>query len=423
MTRTPERGQKSADHASQRILRALEDQDTSVMFDDPLEHDMVLNMGPQHPATHGVLRILLRLDGETIVAAVPDLGYLHRGYEKLAENMSYHEFIPHTDRLDYLSPLANNVAYVLAVEKLAGIEAPPRAQYLRVVCAELARIASHLVWLGTMAMDVGAVTVLLWGFREREKLQDIWDVLTGVRFTTSFTRVGGMANDITGEAITMIRTFLDSFPAALSESTRLLVRNRIFIDRCENVGYISKEAAINLGLTGPMLRACGVGHDLRRDEPYLVYKDLEFDVPVYNDGDVLSRFYVRIEEMKESVRILRQALEKMPAGPVNAADPKRVLPKKERTYGKMEELIHDFMIVNFGINPPIGEIYHAIEGSKGELGFYIVSHGEGYPWRLKIRSPSFANLQSLPPMLKGGMISDVVAVIGSIDPVMGEADK
>ncbi len=423
MNRGSDRGPASAEQARLKILDALEDQDTTVTFDDPLEHDMVLNMGPQHPATHGVLRLLVRLDGETIVAAVPDLGYLHRGYEKLAENMTFHEYIPHTDRLDYLSPLANNVAYVLAVEKLAGIEAPPRAQYLRVICAELARLASHLVWLGTMAMDVGAVTVLLWGFREREKIQDIWDLVTGVRFTTSFTRIGGLANDISAESISAIKSFLDTFPANLSEAERLLIRNRIFIDRCEGVGILSAEEVINLGLTGPLLRASGVGHDLRRDEPYLVYKDLDFDIPVYNDCDVLSRFYVRVQEMKESERIIRQALDKMPQGPVNASEPKRVLPKKERTYGKMEELIHDFMIVNFGINPPIGEVYHAIEGSKGELGFYIVSNGEGSPWRLKIRAPSFCNLQALTPMLKGGMISDVVAVIGSVDPVMGEADK
>jgi NADH-quinone oxidoreductase subunit D len=407
----------------QKILRALEDQDTNVTFDDPLEHDMVLNMGPQHPATHGVLRLLVRLDGETIVSIVPDLGYLHRGYEKIAENCTYHEFIPHTDRLDYLSPLANNVAYVLAVEKLAGIEVTPRTQYIRVICAELARLASHLVWIGTMAMDVGAVTVLLWGFREREKIQDIWDVLTGVRFTTSFTRVGGLAQDMTTETSAAIKNFLDRFPESLEECEKLLIKNRIFIDRCEGVGHISREKAIGIGLTGPSLRACGVEHDLRKDEPYLVYKDLDFDVPTYTDGDTLARFYVRMEEMRQSVKILRQALEKIPQGPVNANEPKRVLPQKERTYGKMEELIHDFMLVNFGINPPIGEVYHAIEGSKGELGFYIVSHGEGNPWRLKIRSPSFVNLQSLPLMMKGSMISDVVAVIGSLDPVMGEADK
>jgi NADH-quinone oxidoreductase subunit D len=409
--------------AKQKILRALENADTSVTFDDALEHDMVLNMGPQHPATHGVLRLLLRLDGETIVSAIPDLGYLHRGYEKIAENCSYHEFIPHTDRLDYLSPLANNVGYVLAVEKLAGIEATRRTQYIRVICAELARLASHLVWLGTMAMDVGAVTVLLWGFREREKIQDIFDVLTGVRFTTSFTRIGGLAQDLTPECAAMITSFLDQFGASLDECERVLVRNRIFVERCEGIGVITKEQALAYGVTGPTLRACGVDHDLRRDEPYLVYPELDFHVPVYNDCDVLARFYVRMQEMKESVKLLRQALQKLPDGPVNAMEPKKVLPQKERTYGKMEELIHDFMIINFGINPPIGEVYHAIEGSKGELGFYLVSNGEGHPWRLKIRSPSFVNLQPIPIMMKGGMISDVVAVIGSIDPVMGEADK
>ena len=405
------------------ILQALENQDTTVTFDDPLEHDMVLNMGPQHPATHGVLRLLLRLDGETVVAAIPDLGYLHRGYEKIAENSTYHEFIPHTDRLDYLSPLANNVAYVLAVEKLAGIEAPVRAQYIRVVCAELARLASHLVWLGTMAMDVGAVTVLLWGFREREKIQDIWDLLTGVRFTTSFTRIGGLARDLTPECAAMTRTFIDNLETSIVEAEKLLKRNRIFIDRCEGVGIITKEQAIALGVTGPILRSCGVDHDLRRDDPYLVYDKLDFEVPVYGDCDVLARFYVRIEEMRESVKILRQVLDTMPQGPFTASDPKKVLPVKEKTYSRMEELIHDFMIVNFGINPPVGEAYQAIESSKGELGFYLVSHGEGYPWRLKIRSPSFCNLQAMPPMLIGGMISDVVAVIGSVDPVMGEADK
>jgi NADH-quinone oxidoreductase subunit D len=400
------------------ILQALENQDTTVTFEDALEHEMVLNMGPQHPATHGVLRLLIKLDGETLVSAVPDLGYLHRGYEKIAENSTYHEFIPHTDRLDYLSPLANNVAYALAVEKLAGIEAPPRAQYIRVLCAELARLASHLVWLGTMAMDVGAVTVLLWGFREREKIQDIWDLLTGVRFTTSFTRIGGLAQDMTPEVAAKTREFIDNLEVSIVECEKLLKRNRI-----EGVGVLSKEDSIALGVTGPLLRATGVDHDLRRDQPYLVYDQLDFEVPVYDECDVLSRFYVRIEEMRESVKILHQVLEKMPAGPISVNDPKKFPPRKEKTYGRMEELIHDFMIVNFGINPPTGEIYHAIEASKGELGFYLVSHGEGYPWRLKIRSPSFCNLQAMPPMLIGGMISDVVAVIGSVDPVMGEADK
>lgn len=409
--------------ARQKILKALENQYTTITFDDALESEMVLNMGPQHPATHGVLRLLIRLDGETIVAAVPDLGYLHRGYEKLAENMTYHEFIPHTDRLDYLSPLANNVAYVLAVEKLCGIEVPPRAQYIRVICAELARLASHLVWIGTMGMDVGAVTVLMWAFREREKIQDIWDNLTGVRFTTSFTRIGGLAQDMTDAVISQTRNFLEQFPEKLEECEKVLIRNRIFIDRCEGIGHVSKEDSIAIGLTGPLLRAAGVDHDLRRDEPYLVYDKLDFDVPVYTEGDVLARFYVRVHEMRESVSLINQAIDKMPEGPVHSHDPKRVLPKKERVYSKMEELIHDFMIINFGIEPPSGEVYHAIEASKGELGFYIQSRGEGYPWRLKIRSPSFYNIQSLPLMLQGGMVSDVVAIIGGLDPVMGEADK
>ena len=406
-----------------QIVSALEDADVSVSFEDALENEMVLNMGPQHPATHGVLRLLIRLDGETVLRIVPDLGYLHRGYEKIAENCSYHEYIPHTDRLDYLSPLANNVAYVLAVEKLAGIEVPIRSQYIRVIGAELARIASHLVWLGTMAMDVGAMTVLLWMFREREKILDILDVLTGARFTVTYTRVGGVAQDMTEECARMVQNFIDQFPDQLKEVEDLLGHNRIFIDRTEGIGYLSREDAIALGLTGPILRASGVAHDLRKDNTYLVYDQLEFDVPSFPDGDSLSRFYVRVLEMKESARIVQQCLDKIPEGPIRTGDPKKTIPQKEKVYTRMEELIHDFMVVNFGINPPVGEAYHAIEGSKGELGFHIISDGSGNPWRLKIRSPSFVNLQALPLMAKGHMVSDIVAIIGSVDPVMGEADK
>ncbi|MBP1678389.1 MAG: nuoD [Bacteroidetes bacterium] len=413
----------AADPERTRILQALEDQDTSVILDDALENQMILNMGPQHPATHGVLRLLLKLDGETVVGSVPELGYLHRGYEKIAENGSYHEFIPHTDRLDYLSPLSNNVAYVLAVEKLVGLEVPPRAQYIRVLVCEMARIASHLVSVGTMAMDVGALTVLLWTFRERENLLDIYDVLCGARFTTSYARIGGLQQDWTPQCTTMLRKFLDEFEAELRDVEKLLSTNRIFIDRCEDVGYISREDAIAWGLTGPLLRAAGVPRDLRRDVPYLVYPELDFNVVTLTESDALARFYVRLAEMRESAKILHQALDRLPDGPYNASDPKRVLPQKERTYTKMEELIHDFMLINMGINPPIGEIYQAVESSKGELGFYIISDGTGHPWRLKIRSPSTCNLSALPVMLKGGMISDIVAVIGSLDPVMGEADK
>ncbi|MGC8595138.1 MAG: NADH dehydrogenase (quinone) subunit D [Candidatus Kryptoniota bacterium] len=406
-----------------QILKALEGRDVDLSVGDPLDNYMILNMGPQHPATHGVLRLLLKLDGETVVDCIPELGYLHRGYEKLAENCTYHEFIPHTDRLDYISPLANNVGYVMAVENAAGVEVPPRAQYIRVVAAELARISSHLMAIGSTAMDVGALTVFLWAFREREKLYDIFDLLTGVRFTTSYTRIGGVAQDISSEAIAAINRFLDDFPRNLNEMKKMLNRNRIFLDRTVGVGVISKEMAISIGFSGPNLRGCGVDYDVRRYFPYLVYDKMDFNVITENDGDTFSRYMVRIREMEESAGIVRQAIEKMPQGAVKAEMPKRVLPTKERVYNKMEELIHDFVLINDGINPPVGETYTAIEGSKGELGFYIVSDGSGYPWRMKIRSPSFYNLQALPILLKGQMVSDVVAIIGSIDPIMGEADK
>jgi len=406
-----------------QILKALEDRDTNVVVEDPLENYMVLNMGPQHPATHGVLRLLVKLDGETVVECIPELGYLHRGYEKIAEGCSYYEFLPHTDRLDYISPLANNVAYALAVEKIAGVEATPRAQYIRVISAELARISSHLMAIGAMAMDVGAMTVFLWSFREREKLYDVFDLFTGVRFTTSYTRIGGVAQDMDENAISAIRKFVDDFPAHLNEMGRMLNRNRIFRDRTVGVGTISRDDAIEIGFSGPNLRACGVEHDLRTFSPYLVYDQLSFDVITEKDGDCFARYMVRMREMEQSVNLVKQALDKMPLGPVKADLPKKVLPQKERVYTKMEELIHDFVIVNDGVNPAPGDAYVATEGSKGELGFYIISDGSGLPWRLKIRSPSFCSLQALPILLKGQMISDIVAIIGSIDPIMGEADK
>lgn len=411
------------DEVHPKIIEALLGADSDITVDDALENEMVLNMGPQHPATHGVLRVLLRLDGETVIASVPELGYLHRGYEKMAENMSFYEFIPHTDRLDYLSPLANNVAWVLAVEKLAGIEAPPRAQYIRMMVAELARIASHLVAIGSLAMDVGALTVFLWTLREREKILDIWDILCGARFTNSYTRIGGVANDAQPEALAKTKWFIDQFDENLDECERLINTNRIFIERLDGAGVISGDDALELGMTGPSLRASGVEYDLRRNSPYLCYNDMDFKVVTYPDGDSLARYFVRADEARESAKIVRQILDKMPAGEVLLNQPKKVLPHKTEIYTKMEELIHDFMIVNFGINPPEGDIYHAIEGSKGELGFYLVSNGEGRPWRCKIRSPSMVNLQSLPHLIKGQMISDVVAIIGSIDPIMGEADK
>lgn len=406
-----------------KIYKTLLDKDTSAYFDDPLENDMVLNMGPQHPATHGVLRVLLRLDGENILKCVPELGYLHRGYEKLAENTTMHEFIPHTDRLDYLSPMSNNTAIALAFEKALGIEAPPRAQWIRTLMSELARVSSHLMAMGATCMDVGALTILLWTFTEREKLYDIFELVCGARFTTSYGRIGGVANDVNDETLAMIKKWADEFPKELKYFEGLVHRNAIFVNRMAGIGVIDGKKAVQLGLTGPTLRGSGVARDLRRDNPYLVYDQLDFDVITYPEGDTWARYMVRVQEMKESIKIINQILDKLPKGPTLANEPSKVLPKKNEVYTKMEELIHDFMLINFGAAPEPGETYTAIEAPKGELGFFIVSTGDGHPWKLKIRSPSSANLQGLPYMVEGSMISDVVAVIGSIDPVMGEADK
>jgi NADH-quinone oxidoreductase subunit D len=406
-----------------KITKQLLDKDTTVVFEDPLDNEMILNMGPQHPATHGVLRVLLRLDGETIVKCVPELGYLHRGYEKLAEAMTYHEFIPHTDRLDYMSPMSNNMAIAHAIETAIGLEIPDRAKWIRVLMCELARISSHLMAMGATCMDVGALTLFLWTFTEREKLYDIFELISGARFTTSFSRIGGIANDISPDTLKMIREWTNAFPAQLKKFESLVNRNRIFIERLAGVGYMPADKAIQLGLTGPCLRGSGVNSDLRRDEPYFVYDQLDFDVITHADGDTWARYIVRVNEMRESIKIIHQVLDNMPKGPIQADDPKHVLPNKARIYTKMEELINDFMLINFGSMPPKGETYTAIESPKGELGFFIVSDGTGHPWKLKIRSPSSSNLQGLKFMSEGSMVSDIVAIIGSVDPVMGEADK
>ena len=393
---------------------------------------MVLNMGPSHPATHGVLRIVLELDGEVITKADPDVGYLHRGDEKIAENMTYTQFIPYTDRLDYLAPLANNVAYALAVEKLMGIDQklPPRCQYIRVICCELARISAHLLGLGAFAMDVGALTVFLHTFTEREKIYNLCESLTGARFTTSYTRIGGVSRDLPPGWVDQVRKFLDEVVVNIAESETLLTRNRIWVDRTKDVGVISREMAIDYGLTGPNLRGSGVDYDVRKASPYLVYKDLEFDIPVGSVGDSYDRYLVRMEEMRQSVRILHQCLDKLPGGadnrskePVNIADGKTVLPAKDKVLTSMEELIHQFMLVTQGVDAPPGEIYFGAENPKGELGFYIDSRGGGTPHRLKIRAPSFVNLSILPAVLPGHLMSDVVAILGSFDFVMGECDR
>jgi NADH-quinone oxidoreductase subunit D len=393
---------------------------------------MVLNMGPSHPATHGVLRIVLELEGEIITKATPDIGYLHRGDEKIAENMTYTQFIPYTDRLDYLAPLANNVAYALAVEKLLGIdrELPLRCQYIRVICCELARISSHLLGLGSMAMDVGALTVFLHTFTEREKIYDLIESLTGARFTTAYTRIGGVTRDLPAGWTGQCRKFLEEVVVNIDETERLLTRNRIFVDRNRDIGVIPREAAIDYGLSGPNLRGSGVDFDMRKAHPYLVYDQLEFDVPVGSAGDCYDRYLCRVEEMRQSVRLLRQCLDKLPGGggnatgePVNIPNGKTVLPPKHKVLTSMEELIHQFMLVTEGVNAPPGEIYFSAENPKGELGFYINSKGGGTPYRMKIRSPSFANLSILSFLMPGHMVSDTVAIFGSFDFVMGECDR
>jgi len=384
---------------------------------------MLVNMGPSHPSTHGVLRVILELDGEVITDLTTDIGYLHRGDEKIAENMTYTQFIPYTDRLDYLSPLANNVAYAYAVEKLLGVTVPPRCQYIRVICSELARISSHLLGVGAMSIDLGAMSVFLYTFTEREKIYNLCECLSGARFTTSYTRVGGLAHDMPAEFAPMLRQFLDEIPAAIDETDKLLSRNKIFLARTKDIGVLSRADAIDLGTTGPILRASGVDWDIRKAHPYSGYEHFDFEVPVGTVGDCYDRYLVRMEEMRQSVSILRQAIEKLPEGPVNVDDPKIVLPEKKAVLTRMEELIHQFIQVTAGINAPPGEVYFSAENPKGELGFYIVSKGGGTPHRLKIRGPSFVNLQALRKMSVGHMVADLISILGSIDFVMGECDR
>ena len=386
---------------------------------------MMLNFGPQHPATHGTLRIVLELDGETVVKAIPHLGYLHTGFEKLGEHLDYNQYIVVTDRMNYLSPLSNNFGYVLAVEKLLGLEIPERGQYVRVLMAELSRLADHLIWLGMGALDLGAFTAFLYGFKEREKLYSIFEKATGARLTTSYTRVGGVLRDLYDGFEDEVNSFLSAFPKTLKEVHTLLTRNRIWMDRTKEVGVISGKDAISYGLTGPCLRASGVEHDLRKAEPYSSYEDFDFDVPVGDNGDVYDRYLVRMEEMVQSCHIVRQALDNLPGGPVNVPDNKISLPEKRDAYGHIEGLIHHFKIImdGHGVQPPRGEIYSATESPNGELGFYIVSDGSGTAYRIRIRPPSLLQFQVVPHMVEGGMVSDIVAVLGSLNIIAGELDR
>ena len=385
---------------------------------------MSLSMGPSHPSTHGVLRLQMELDGEILTKCDPVLGYLHRGDEKIAENMTYNQFVPYTDRLDYLAPLANNMAYAIAVERLAKLEVPARCQAIRVITAEMARISSHLMGLGAYGLDVGAWSVLLYSLNEREKLYRLFEELTGARFTTSYTRIGGVTRDVPEGWLDRVNAFCDQFMPILEETLKLLTRNKIFMDRTVGIGVISKEDALAYGITGPNLRGSGIGLDLRKDKPYSGYEQYEFDVPVGTQGDCYDRYLVRGEEMRQSVRIIKQVIAKFPGGPWYATDAKKIFaPPKDKILTSMEELIQNFMIVTEGPMIPPGEVYFEAENPKGILGFFIVSKGGGVPYRLKIRSPSFCNLSILPKVCVGNLISDVVSILGSLDFVMGECDR
>ncbi len=393
---------------------------------DPLEHEMTLNIGPQHPATHGVLRCAVKLDGETIQKCVIDIGYLHRGLEKVAENKTYQEFMPYTDRMDYLSPYSNNVAWCLAVEKIAGIEAPERAQWIRMMMCELARISAHLLWMGVGLMDAGAVSVFLWSFKFREDIYSIFDEIAGQRLTVSHSRIGGIASEPSEQGLAMIKAFADSFPEVVAGWKKLLNRNRIWIDRNVGIGTLTADEVIEFGMTGPNLRGSGVPYDVRRFEPYLKYDDVDFIIPMREEGDSLARYFIRLEEMEESVKIIQQCLAKLPSvgGPIRVDDAKKGYPSKDEVYYSMEGLIHDFMYTDTGVCPPKGVwSYHAIEAPKGELGFYLQSDGTGHPYRARMNTPSFTNLQALEPMMEGAPMGDMVILIGTIDPVLGESDK
>jgi NADH-quinone oxidoreductase subunit D len=385
---------------------------------------MSLSMGPSHPATHGVLRLQMELDGEVLTKCDPVVGYLHRGDEKIAENMTYNQFVPYTDRLDYLAPLANNMAYAIAVERLAKLEVPSRCQAIRVLTAEMARVSAHLMGLGAFGLDVGAWSVLVHSLNQREHLYKLFEELTGARFTTSYTRIGGVSRDIPDGWLNRVIAFCDQFEPALEETLSLLTRNKIFQDRTVGVGIISKADALAYGLTGPNLRGSGISLDLRKDKPYSGYEQYEFDVPVGSKGDCYDRYLCRGEEMRQAVRIIRQVVAKFPGGDWYAKDARKIFaPPKDKILTSMEELIQNFMIVTEGPQIPAGEVYFEAENPKGALGFFIVSKGGGVPWRMKIRSPSFCNLSILPKICVGTMMSDVVTLLGSLDFVMGECDR
>jgi NADH-quinone oxidoreductase subunit D len=393
------------------------------VLDPTQDRTMILNMGPQHPSTHGVLRLLLEIDGETIVRLIPDIGFLHTGIEKTCEAKFYQQVVPLTDRIDYLCPMTNNLCYVLAVEKLLAIEPPPRAQFIRVLLNELTRITSHLVWLGTHALDIGAMTVFLYCFREREEILRLFEDVSGQRMMTSYFRVGGLSLEPPLDFLPRVKRFAKIFPERIDEYEGLLTGNPIWINRLKGVAYLSAEDAIALGVSGPSLRGSGVDWDLRRDMPYSGYEKFKFKVPVSTDCDVWARYICRVQELRESIGIVGQALDGMPAGPVKVDAPKVVLPDREKMKTQMEALIYHFKIVTEGFTVPAGEVYQAIESPRGEMGYYVCSDGTAKPYRVHMRSPSYVNLQALEKMCVGRLLADVVAAIGSIDIVLGEIDR
>ncbi|HUI41834.1 MAG TPA: NADH dehydrogenase (quinone) subunit D [Terriglobia bacterium] len=387
------------------------------------EERVILSMGPQHPSTHGVLRLVLELDGETVVRAIYDIGYLHTGFEKSFERLTYSQDITLTDRMDYLAPLSNNLGFCLAVEKLLELEIPAKAQFVRVILTELTRIQSHLVWLGTHAIDIGAMSVFLYCFREREDILHIFEMMSGQRMMTSYFRIGGLALEPPLGWTDRVEKFLKKFPGRLEEYEGLLTRNPIWMRRTQGVGAISAEDAVAYGVSGPSLRGSGVKWDVRKAQPYSSYDKFNFEIPTRPEGDVYARYLVRMAEMRESLKIVRQALDGLPEGPVRANAPHIVMPDRESMKTSIEALIYHFKIVTEGFHPPVGEVYHSVESPRGELGFYIVSDGSPRPFRCHVRAPSFANLQALPKIIEGRLIADVVACIGSIDVVLGEIDR
>ncbi|MGI8968319.1 MAG: NADH dehydrogenase (quinone) subunit D [Chloroflexota bacterium] len=384
---------------------------------------MLLNMGPQHPSTHGVLRLLLELDGETVIRCAPDVGYLHTGIEKTGERLKYQQVITLTDRMGYLDNMLDELAYVLAVEKLLGIDVPERVKWVRVLLSELERIGSHCVWLGTHALDLGAMSMFMYGFREREMVLDIKETISGVRMMTSYIRIGGLMADLPSEFEPKIRNFLKVMPGRIDEYEDLLTRNDIWVERTKDVGVLSQKVAIDMGCSGPTLRASGIPYDVRKVRPYSGYENFDFDMIVGQRGDVYERFYCRVQEMRQSLRIIQQAIDGLPDGPWRIDDRKIVPPPKDELVGSMESLIHHFKLFTEGLKPPVGEIYNVIEGARGEMGYYVVSDGSGKPYRFHMRAPSFYNLQALPQMSQGYLVSDMIAIIGSIDIVLGEVDR